>query len=421
MIAKWTFFLVISAGIGLALALGCQTYNFEPVTPLAVSQTTQSKTITARQDKANTTLVFDRSGSLWLPIDSTVPACRLDGGAGTCGQNADDCPVACVTRDRAIKSAMNTFLTNSGTVARLGMITFPSTSNECAPGTVRVDIPTLSDDATLNAKAAQINAILAASSPAGGTPTSASLALLASYPGLQDPNILNTYVLVTDGVPNCNAANPNDACNPYPNPACQCTIVSSGGGDACCPYPPPNPQPNPYRRLGCLDQDTTVGTMANLRTSRTIRGFVLGVGDETLGNGTTLNAMAEAGGFPRACPNGTNAECGTNNPCITATRKCTREYYQAGSPQDLANALEAIRGLLVGDPCTFTLNDTPSDPLLLAVLVNNQSVARGPDTWAYLSTVPPKVVFAPTGAICNQLKNSTPSNPVILEFRILQT
>jgi hypothetical protein len=324
-----------------------------------------------------------------------------------------------VTRDRAIKSAMNTFLTNSGTVARLGMITFPSGGQECGTGTVRVDIPTLSDDATLNATAAQINGILQASPPAGGTPTSASLAILANYPGLQNPTIPNTYILVTDGVPNCNAANPNDACNPYPNPACRCTIDSPGGGDACCPYP--GTSNNPYRRLGCLDQDTTVGTMANLRTSRVIRGFVLGVGDETLGNGTTLNAMAEAGGFPRVCPNGTNAECGTNNPCITATKKCTREYYQATSSQDLASALETIRGALVGEPCTFTLNETPSDPLLLAVIVNNQSVARGPDTWTYVPGPPSQVVFAPNGTICNQLKNSTPSNPVKLEFRILQT
>src|SRR6266852_4705982 len=170
---KWTSLLFLALGVAIGAIAGCQNYSFEPVVPLAVSQTTQSKTITARQDKPNTMLVFDRSGSRTLPIDSTVPACRLDGGAGTCGQSFDDCPAACVTRDRAIKSAMNTFLTNSGTVARLGMITFPSTSNECAPGTVRVDIPTLSDDATLNAKAAQINAILAASSPAGGTPTSA--------------------------------------------------------------------------------------------------------------------------------------------------------------------------------------------------------------------------------------------------------
>src|SRR5260370_12642694 len=259
MIAKWTFCLGISTCLALALALGCQTYNFEPVTPLAVSQTSKSRTITARQDKANTMLVFDRSGSLTLPIDSTVQAGQRDGGAATCGQNGDDCPVACVTRDRAIKSAMNSFLTTSGTVARLGMITFPSASNECAAGTVRVDIPTLSDDATLNATAAQINGILQASPPSGGTPTSGTLGVLASYPGLQDPNFLNTYVLVTDGVPNCNAANPNDACNPYPNPACRCTIEAPGGGDACCPYPPPSSQPNPYRRRGCLDQTTTAG------------------------------------------------------------------------------------------------------------------------------------------------------------------
>src|ERR1700687_5429846 len=116
MIAKWTFFLGISSAIALALALGCQTYNFEPVTPLAVSQTSQGRTVTARQDKPNAMLVFDRSGSLWLPIDSTVPSCHLDGGASTCGQSADDCPVACVTRDRAIKSAMNTFLTTYGSV-----------------------------------------------------------------------------------------------------------------------------------------------------------------------------------------------------------------------------------------------------------------------------------------------------------------
>jgi hypothetical protein len=161
--------------------------------------------------------------------------------------------------------------------------------------------------------------------------------------------------------------------------------------------------------------------MANLRTSRTIRGFVLGVGDETLGNGTTLNAMAEAGGFPRGCPDGGSAQCGANNPCITATGKCTREYYQAGSSLDLAAALDLIRNAIgTLDPCTFTLSETPSDPLLLAVIVNNQSVARGPDTWNY-NAVPPQVVFAPNGSICNQLKNSSPSNPVKLEFRILQT
>src|SRR5262249_26046477 len=202
---------------------------------------------------------------------------------------------------------------------------------------------------------------------------------------------------ITDGVPNCNVNNPHDACNPYAPPpgngACQCTPDIPNAN--CCPNPPPSTLPNPYRRLGCLDGDATSAVMTGLRVNNRISGFVLGVGDETLGNGVTLNAMAEAGGFPRLCPNGTNAECGTNNPCITATRKCTREYYQAGSSQDLASALDAIRSLLVSDPCVYRLDETPSDPQLLSVIVNGQSIQRGPDTWDYLAGPPPTVVFAP--------------------------
>jgi hypothetical protein len=255
------------------------------------------------------------------------------------------------------------------------------------------------------------------------------MATLASYPPLLDPNLLDTYILITDGVPNCNPNNPHDACNPYVGPpgngACGCT---NDIGD-CCPRPcAPNPpgtcQPgqgtNPYRQLGCIDADGTAAAMTSLRVSNKISGFVLGVGDETLGNGVTLNAMAEAGGFPRLCPNGTNAECGTNNPCIPATRKCTREYYQAGNSQDLGAALDTIRNTLVGDPCIFTLSDTPSDPRLLSVIVNQQPTQPGPGTWTYAAGPPPKIVFAPSGSICTQLTNSTPSNPVTLEFRILQ-
>jgi len=425
-------FLIFSFGIAIGAIAGCQAYNFEPVVPLAISQTTQGTTVIARQGKANAMLVFDRSGSLWLPIDSTKPACHPDGGTTTCGQFADDCPVTCDTRDRAIKTTMGTFLSNYGTAARFGMVTFPAAANECAAGTVRVDIPTTSDDATLSAAAAQINSILQASPPSGGTPTAATLASLANYPGLQDPSTLDTYILITDGVPNCNAQNPHDACNPYPNAACQCTLdtgTQAPGTTACCanpcaPNPPGNCAPgqgnNPYRQLGCIDQDGTVAAMTNLRTNKGISGFVLGVGDETLGNGVTLNAMAEAGGFPRLCPNGTNAECGTNNPCITATKKCTREYYQAGSSQDLASAMDAIRSNLVKQPCQWTLLQTPSDPQLLSVIVNGQPTQPGPNTWSYVPGPPPQVVFADSGSICQQLKNSSPTNPVTLEFRILQ-
>lgn len=429
---KWTSLLFLALGIAIGAIAGCQSYSFEPVVPLAVSQTTNARTITARQDKPNTMLVFDRSGSLTLPINQNDPACRLDGGTGVCGTFADDCPPSCTTRDRAIKSTMQTFLTTYGTIARFGMITFPTLPDQCGAGSVRVQIPTASDDATLNAAATNINNILQSSTPSGGTPTAATLATLASYAPLLNPNLLETYILITDGVPNCNANNPHDACNPYNgspgNGACQCTNDIGN----CCPNPcpplppgncPPGPTnpPNPYRQLGCMDADGTTAAMTSLRVNNRINGFVLGVGDETLGNGVTLNAMAEAGGYPRLCPNGTDAECGgASNPCVPATRKCTHEYYQAGSSQDLAAAFDAIRNLLVGNPCIFTLSDTPSDPQLLSVIVNQQPTQPGPNTWTYVAGPPAQVVFAPSGSICTQLLNSTPSNPVTLEFRILQ-
>src|SRR5260370_32054164 len=198
---------------------------------------------------------------------------------------------------------MQSFLTNYGTIARFGMITFPTLPDQCGAGTVRVQIPSASDDATLNAAASNILSILQSSPATGGTPTAATMATLASYAPLLDPNLLDTYILITDGVPNCNPNNPHDACNPYVGPpgngACGCT---NDIGD-CCPRPcAPNPpgtcQPgqgtNPYRQLGCIDADGTAAAMTSLRVSNKISGFGLGVGDETLGKCVTLTAMADA-------------------------------------------------------------------------------------------------------------------------------
>src|SRR5262249_31589573 len=82
--------------------------------------------------------------------------------------------------------------------------------------------------------------------------------------------------------------------------------------------------------------------------------------------------------------------------------------------------LDTIRNTLVYDPCVWTLLETPSDPQLLSVIVNGQSIPRGPNTWAYVPGPPPQVVFASAGSICTQLKNSSPTSPVTVEFRILQ-
>jgi hypothetical protein len=47
--------------LAVVLATGCQTYDFEPVEPLAVAQTTESRSIKARAPKPNLMLLVDTS------------------------------------------------------------------------------------------------------------------------------------------------------------------------------------------------------------------------------------------------------------------------------------------------------------------------------------------------------------------------
>ncbi len=58
--------------------VGCQTYDFEPVEPLAISQTTQSKTVAGRQPKPNLMLLIDKSGSKNYDADDTKAPCTAN-------------------------------------------------------------------------------------------------------------------------------------------------------------------------------------------------------------------------------------------------------------------------------------------------------------------------------------------------------
>jgi hypothetical protein len=128
--------------------------------------------------------------------------------------------------------------------------------------------------------------------------------------------------------------------------------------------------------------------------------------------------MAEAGGVPRTCPDAGDGPCGAGNTCNRATGKCVTEFYKAGNGDELGQALDDIRKQL-GEPCVYALDDTPSDPTLLSVIINGQSTRPGPDTWNLTIGPPSKVTFV--GSLCQQLLNSTPSSPVRLEFRILRS
>ena len=421
MSAKLNALFAFAMGATIGLVVGCQRYDFEPVSPIALSQTSSSYSVIAKKLRPDIMLTVDNSGSMYLPINPNLSACKLVDG-GSCGTDYTDpssyCGGSCPTRTSELRRAMTGFFADAGTVARFGLTTFPYPvpppngpyDSECGTGSVRVPISqSLDVDSELQANANQIAGVIQSDIVGGGTPTGNTLKMLADNPGLQPQPGRDAFILLeTDGVPNCNANNVNDGCT---NPAaCACTIGVCCGGPGF-----------PYRRLGCLDQTETVNAIASLQTNKKIKTIVFGFGDEAAASGPTLEAMAEAGGFVRDCPDGGDGPCGANNSCVQATKLCLRQYYQANNGDELAKALrDAIQ--VTADPCHFDLSDTPSNPSLLSVIVDGQDVRPAPDTWSYNASPdggPPYVQF--TGNICTRLKNATSASPVNVDIRIVRT
>ncbi|MFZ5469289.1 MAG: adventurous gliding motility lipoprotein CglB [Myxococcota bacterium] len=412
MTKNWRLLIAFGLGAAGGFGAGCQTYDFEPVEPLAIAQTTQSKTVIAKQSKPNLMLLVDKSGSMDQP---TNPAdSRCPSGCGSSKSNL--CPANCPTRWSELQNAMGTFLSNNGTVARMGMTAYPVDNTCGAPTAVRIELSNSNDvDAELKAKASEINAAIqgissagAAGTPngtGGGTPTSVSLNALSAYAPLSDPNREDFILVLTDGLPNCNPQNANSCSNAA---ACKCTLANGNCGT-------PGSQ---FCTLGCLDLAGSVNAVTALRAKQ-IRTIMVGFGADTAsGDGpTVLNAMAEAGGFARACPNATDAECGgAVGSCDQGSKLCTTKFYQASNGAELASALAQIGQLVgTGDPCVYTLESVPSDPRFLSVLIDGQPTASGPDTWKYEAG---KVTF--TGALCLKVSNATPNAPVKVEFRIVE-
>lgn len=405
----------------LLLAGSCQTYDFERVVPLAVAQTTDKTIVASKRLKPNVMLLVDNSGSMLLPTDPNVAACPAD-----CGNSVTNlCPPTCPTRVTEMKSAMSSFLQTSGTIARLGLTVFPAGSVCEASSDIREQLPaeTKSDDGTdsaLTGKAQSINARLQALVPTGGTPTGGSLEFVGTYGGLNQSSDVNNdfredfVLLLTDGLPNCNPTNANSICGCVGPPntcsaaqvtSCDCTL-RGGCSNAFCAQ-------------GCLDQAGVVEKVRALRL-KGIRTIVVGFGADTAaGSGPlVLNAMALAGGFPRECPNATDAECGgTAGSCNTSTKQCSTSFFQAATGAELASALRKISEAFQGDPCVFSLSARPSDPRYLAVVIDQQSVAEGSATFSY-DPNSNKVTFL--AGLCDRIKASTPQAPVNVEFRIVE-
>jgi hypothetical protein len=412
--------------LALTLFISCQTYDFEPVTPLFVSQKTEKKIVARKRLKPNVMLLVDNSGSMNEPTDRGDPDCLVRNQQNVlvvCG--AEPCPASCPTRVSEMKSAMRAFLSSSGTFARLGLTVFPNrgTAENGVMGcdsssSITVNFPEMinddGQDPTLSATATSIATQIETLSPLGGTPTAASLDFLSTYGGLNQSSVdRDDYrddfvLLLTDGLPNCNGTNPNATCV-APSAACECTTLQCSGTD-------------PVRSTcskGCLDRDFTVQKVKELN-ARGIRTIVVGFGAElAAGSGPlVLQAMAREGGFPRSCPDGTDAECGgAPGSCNTASKQCSTAFYQAANGAELAEALLRISKGIELKPCEFDLPSKPSDERYVSVLVDGQTLTEGDTTYDY-DFAANRVTFL--GTYCRKIEESLPQNPVNIEFRVVE-
>jgi len=408
-----------SLSISLFLALGCQTYDFQPVRPVSLGQTTTSVAITAKQLKPNLMLVLDRSGSMKLPFDATIAAC------GTCGQSGQPAcdKSTCPSRWDVLTDTATDFLSSSGKTARMGVAFYPTlsdatitdpgsgnSSNFCtAASSIDVGLPSSDDDSALQAAADSVDfAIKRVGSTAsplsggvgGGTPTGDSLVYVAAHAGFGSTIQRQSFMLLmTDGLPNCNAAS---GLNANVNPAaCDCT---DGASSTVCTY---------YPVLDCNDFNETAIKVSNIRTGG-VKTIVIGYGDVFGASAQkSLQQIALAGDFQRRCQAG-GAEC---NPSDTACFQesnpnlCAEQFFRATSKEQLSAALAAVTSaILQGDPCLVLLDPAPVDPTFLTVLVTEKGVTTAypypSDLWTF-ATQGADATLTFNDPLCSKMKSAS--------------
>ncbi len=365
--AQW---LMLAVGLS-SLGLGCQTYDFETVEPLAVAQTTQPSEVFTEILKPNLMLVVDTSGSMNALIDSGAPACQVNGQVCEPDSASRPCPATCATRMTDMKGAMGDFLTRFGSVARMGLVHYPRDTVCGVPTVADIDVPLLApstrdDDAELSSHAGEINILLQSFVAKNGTPTRLSVEMLANYPTLANEQTRQNFILLlTDGLPNCAPGAPN----------------------------------------ANEDRQGTVDAIRSLRDGKGIQTIVIGFGSELAsGQGpATLQAMAEAGGFATT-------------------------FFQAANKDELAKALGDIAVRVGKSTCRTVLEVEPSSPDFLSVIIDGEAIPSGADTWTYavgdpdpddgIATSAPVVTFH--GSLCEKLKTATQDNPTKIEIRIVQ-
>lgn len=342
--------------------------------------------------QVNMMLVIDQSGSMNFTATGTSAT------AGAASKWSD--------MQKALQGALKEVATNID----FGLLLYPYSGNIAAPSVdpaataqVTCNVPNLTADpnaavavgitpgrglAALN----DIQTVLAAAVPAGGTPTKAALAQAYRYfteGAGKNLNGTKWVLLATDGGPNCNLglACEKDTCTS--NIDCTCTGSCNAATNCCAPS-------TEYGNM-CLDADATVEQIAMLAAAQ-IKTFVVGVpGTEKYV--ATLNRMATAGGVVNPLPT-----AGETYYAVSATN----------SLQSLQSTFSTITTQLI-KTCDIPLKVSPQDPSAVVVAIDCNKVplvdvTKDPTAsgfyidYARGATEPTHLVL--TGTYCQQISTS---------------
>lgn len=259
--------------------------------------------------------VIDRSGSMLEDLDG-----NLDGGT---------------TRWRVLETSLRSVLPPLDRQVAMGALMYPVRGLSCSA-------PTGVDLSPSVGNANALLSLFTSSVPLGGTPTSDALSVAATHlRNLRTATSARAVILATDGAPNCNPALQNFACT--------------------CTSPPLN-HPNCDAPTHCLDDTRTLRTLQTFFASN-LPTYVIGLGSQLNQFASTLDAMAVAGGVPRA-----------GSP----------RYYSVANQAQLTDAFTRITSQLTR--CTFLLNGLGANDTFV-VDVGGAVVPQGPNGWEWVDQV----------------------------------
>lgn len=269
----------------------------------------QSQPLVAQTRSARVIWLLDNSGSLAMWGDPPSAGCPAGCGPST------PCPTSCETLHDQLVAGLETLSAALPATTEHAAVFFPADAQCGAPSSIAEGLT-----------ATQVKAMAQASRPAGGTPTAAALQYVAALPA----STVETFVvLITDGLPNCNAANPNNLCtNPTSETmaACRCTAATCWG--VTC-------------SIGCLDDLNTVNASHAL-AAQGLHLLVIGLGAglATVASSSSLSALEMA--LPRTCVTATDCSVGSCEAGMCSERLfiATKAADYAAPAQRLTEAVK---------------------------------------------------------------------------------